>query len=129
MAKKPESKSAKIRKMLAAGADTKTIVKKLGVKPQMVYTTSYQMRKKEGLGAIPKKKEVKSELPKVVNPLAAEKADTSSESVAVSGVEAGGFSYVEQPIIDEETARKIDGFSVFMGIVALAALAVIVWYL
>jgi len=41
MAKKVESKSAKVRKMLEAGADTKAIVKKLGVNPQMVYTTRY----------------------------------------------------------------------------------------
>jgi transposase-like protein len=123
MAKKPESKSAKVRKMLEAGADTQAIVKKLGVKPQMVYTTRYQMNKKKGIGSIPKK----AELPKVVNPMAAEKADTSSESVAVSGVEAGGFVHVDKPVLSDDAQRKIDGVGVFIVLGIALAAAVLFW--
>jgi len=130
MAKKVESKSAKVRKMLEAGADTKAIVKKLGVNPQMVYTTRYQMNKKKGIGSIPKKAESKkAELPKVTNPMAAEKPDTSSENVLVSGVEAGGFVHVDEPPISSEAKRKVDGVGVFIGVGIVIALVALFWSL
>lgn len=52
--KKPTSTAAKVRDMIHRGYNNKTIIDKLGVKPQIVYNTRYQMNKERGLGAIGK---------------------------------------------------------------------------
>jgi hypothetical protein len=52
--KKPTSMSAKVRRMIDQGHNNKTIVEKLGVKPQAVYNMRYQLNKARGLGALGK---------------------------------------------------------------------------
>lgn len=53
MAKK-QSMAQRVRNMIDRGYSNKTIIEKLGVKPQMVYNTRYTMNKERGLGAIGK---------------------------------------------------------------------------
>jgi hypothetical protein len=53
MAKK-QSMAQRVRNMIDRGYSNKTIIEKLGVKPQMVYNIRYIMNKERGLGAIGK---------------------------------------------------------------------------
>ena len=46
------SRTAKIRRMIEEGHDTKTIVAKLRCKPQHVYNVRYKIKVKEGLGSL-----------------------------------------------------------------------------
>ena len=49
---KQKSMSQRVREMIDRGYPNKTIVEKLGVKPQIVYNMRYQINKERGLGAI-----------------------------------------------------------------------------
>ena len=49
---KPISMSGQIRKMIDRGCTNKTIIEKLGVKPQIVYNIRHKMNRDRGLGAI-----------------------------------------------------------------------------
>lgn len=46
------SRTAKIRRMLEEGYDTKTIVARLHCKPQHVYNVRYKTKVQEGLGSL-----------------------------------------------------------------------------
>jgi hypothetical protein len=51
---KQKSMSQRVREMIDRGYPNKTIIEKLGVKPQVVYNLRYQINKERGLGAIGK---------------------------------------------------------------------------
>lgn len=53
------STSSQIRKMILKGHTNKSIIDKLGCKPQNVYNMRYQLSKKKGIGALPTKPVVK----------------------------------------------------------------------
>jgi hypothetical protein len=46
--------SQRVREMIDRGHNNKTIIERLGVKPQVVYNMRYQLNKARGLGAIGK---------------------------------------------------------------------------
>jgi hypothetical protein len=51
---KQKSMAQRVRGMIDRGYNNKQIIEKLGVKPQMVYNTRYQINNERGLGAIGK---------------------------------------------------------------------------
>jgi hypothetical protein len=50
--RKKMSTTARVRRMIDQGHTNKAIIEMLGVKPQVVYNTRYQVNKARGLGAI-----------------------------------------------------------------------------
>lgn len=51
---KKKPMSLRVREMIDRGHNNKTIIEKLGVKPQAVYNIRYQINRERGLGAIGK---------------------------------------------------------------------------
>jgi len=51
---KQKPMSQRVREMIDRGHNNKTIIERLGVKPQVVYNVRYQINKARGLGAIGK---------------------------------------------------------------------------
>jgi hypothetical protein len=59
--RKPMSLTQKVRRMVVAGYDNKTIIQKLNCKPYVIYNVRYTLNKSQGLGGLVQTKpEVKS---------------------------------------------------------------------